>query len=190
LILRIWLPCYCWRESNKTVTVESSITIVGIKEALRELQKVEPDLAKEIKKEYKTIVKVLVDDIKSTIQDRPLSGFARAWEYKGRKIGPWDQSAVIKSIIPRFSNRKRGNSLAVFSVTMKSPFGAVADMAGRKNDPETAWGAVMIRALSSKFGKPSRGMWPAYERNASEINKNLEVVVDKLTDAANRRLLK
>jgi hypothetical protein len=168
---------------------DTSITIVGIKEALRELQKMKPELAKEIKKEYKSIVKVLVDDIKSTIQERPLSGFARAWEYKGRQIGPWDQSAVIKSIVPRFSNRKKGNSLAVFSVTMKSPFGAVADMAGRKNAPETAWGAFMIRALSSKFGKPSRGMWPAYERNSAEINNNLEKVVDKIIDATNRRLV-
>ena len=171
------------------MTASASVTIVGLKETLRQLQKVEPDLAKEIKKEYKTIVKVLIDDVKSTIQPAPLSGFKRNWTYEGRKIGPWDQSAVIKSVVPRFSNRKRGNSLAVFSVVMKSPFGAVADMAGRANDPNTAWGAVMIRALSSRFGKPSRGMWPAYERNAPKINKNLQVIVEKLTDAANRRLL-
>lgn len=171
------------------MTASASVTIVGLKETLRELQKVEPDLAKEIKKEYKTIVKVLIDDVKSTIQPAPLSGFKRNWTYEGRKIGPWDQSAVIKSIVPKFSNRKRGNSLAVFSVVMKSPYGAIADMAGRANDPKTAWGAVMIRALSSKFGKPSRGMWPAYERNAPKINKNLQVIVEKLTDAANRRLV-
>ena len=171
------------------MVASSTVSIVGLKDALRELQKIEPDLAKEIKKEYKSIVKVLIDDVKSTIQPAPLSGYKRNWEYKGRKIGPWDQSAVIKSIVPRFSNRKRSNSLAVFSVVMKSPFGAVADMAGRANDPNTAWGAVMIRALSSRFGKPSRGMWPAYERNAAKINKNLELIVEKLTDAANRRLL-
>jgi len=171
------------------VTASASVTIVGLKETLRELQKVEPDLAKEIKKEYKTIVKVLIDDVKSTIQPAPLSGFRRNWTYEGRKIGPWDQSAVIKSIVPKFSNRKRGNSLAVFNVVMKSPYGAIADMAGRANDPKTTWGAVMIRALSSKFGKPSRGMWPAYERNAPKINKNLQVIVEKLTDAANRRLV-
>lgn len=35
------------------MAVESSVTVVGIKEALRELQKVEPDLAKEIKKDFK-----------------------------------------------------------------------------------------------------------------------------------------
>ena len=168
--------------------VDTSVTLVGIKETLRDLQKVEPDLAKEIKREYKNVVEVLVDDIKRTIQDRPLSGFARKWNYKGRDIGPWNQSAVIKSVIPRFSNRKKGNSLAVFSVVMKSPFNAVADMAGRKNSPETACGAVMIRALSQKYGKPSRGMWPAYERNANEVNDNLQRVVEKITDATNRRL--
>ena len=170
------------------MVASASVTIVGIKETLRELQKIEPALAKQIKADYKKVVATLVADIKSTIQPAPLSGFRRNWtDERGRKIGPWDQQAVIKSIVPKFSNRRRG-SLAVFSVVMKSPFGAVADMAGRANDPKTNQGVVMIRALSSKFGKPSRGMWPAYERNKNQIDDELKVIVQIITDAANRRL--
>ena len=172
------------------MTAESSITIVGLKETLRELQKLEPDTANKIKAEYKKVVKVLVDDIRRTIIPMPLSGFKYKWVYKGRPIGPWDQSAVIKSVIPRFSNRKRGNSLAVFSVTMKSPFGAVADMAGKKDMPLTPWGAKMIQGLMRKHGQPSRGMWPAYERNATTINDNMQKLVNQIIDAANRRLIR
>ena len=161
--------------------VDSTVTIVGVKETLRQLQKLEPDTAKAIKAEFKQIVKPIVDAAKPQIRELPLSGFARNW--KGGKIMPWDKSAVQKSIIARFSNRKRGNSLAVFSVTMKSPAGTIFDMAGRASANRLA------AALDQIAGKPSRLMWPTYERHADQVNENLARLVDKITDEANRRLV-
>ena len=46
----------------------------------------------------------------------------------------------------------------------------------------------MIRNLEARFGEASRGMWPAYERNADAVNEAMERVVDVVTDAANRRI--
>lgn len=161
--------------------VDSTVTIVGVKETLRQLQKLEPDTAKAIKAEFKQIVKPIVDAAKPQIRELPLSGFARNW--KGGKIMPWDKSAVQKSIIARFSNRRRGNSLAVFSVTMKSPAGTIFDMAGRASANRLA------AALDQIAGKPSRLMWPTYERHADQVNENLARLVDKITDEANRRLV-
>jgi hypothetical protein len=111
----------------------------------------------------------------------PLSGFRRNW--KAGKLLPWSQSAVSRSIIARYSNRRRGNSLAVFSVTMKSPAGTIFDIAGRKS--ANRLGA----ALDSLYGRASRLMWPTYERHANQVNKNMADLVEKITDAANRRLL-
>lgn len=162
------------------MAVESSVTVVGIKEALRELQKVEPDLAKEIKKDFKQIVAPVVGDAKSQVVPLPLSGMSRNW--KSGKIFPWSQSAVAKSIIARYSNRRKGNSLAVFSVTMKSPAGTIFDIAGRSSSNRLG------AALDSLYGKASRLMWPTYERHADEVNKNMGDLVDKITDAANRRI--
>ena len=161
--------------------VDSTVTIVGVKETLRQLQKLEPDTAKAIKAEFKQIVKPIVDAAKPQVRELPLSGFARNW--KGGKIMPWDKSAVQKSIIARFSNRKRGNSLAVFSVTMKSPAGTIFDMAGKKSSNRLA------AALDQIAGRPSRLMWPTYERHADQVNENLARLVEKITDETNRRLV-
>lgn len=163
------------------MTAESSITIVGLKETLRELQKLEPDTAKEIKKDFKSIVQPVVKEARVKVLAMPLSGFRYNW--KAGRIFPWSQQAVSKSIIARFSNRKRGNSLAVFSITMKSPAGTVFDMAGRKSANRLA------AALDVLYGRGSRLMWPTYERNAAAVNANLAALIEKLTDAANRRLL-
>jgi len=161
--------------------VDSTVTIVGIKDTLRQLQKLEPDTAKAIKAEFKQIVKPIIDAAKPQVRELPLSGFARNW--KGGKILPWDKSAVQKSIIARFSNRKRGNSLAVFSVTMKSPAGTIFDMAGKASSNRLAV------ALDQIAGRPSRLMWPTYERHADQVNENLARLVEKITDEANRRLV-
>ena len=160
--------------------VDTSVTLVGVKETLRDLQKLEPDLAKEIKKDFKQIVDPIVKDARSQVVALPLSGFARNW--KAGKLLPWSQSAVSKSIIARFSNRRRGNSLAVFSVTMKSPAGTIFDMAGRSSSNRLA------TALDQLYGRASRLMWPLYERHADAVNQNLERVTEKITDATNRRL--
>jgi hypothetical protein len=163
------------------VTASASVTIVGLKDTLRQLQKIEPETAKEIKAEFKQIVKPIVDAAKPKVEQMPLSGFARNW--KAGKILPWSQSSVSKSIIARFSNRKRGNSLAVFSVTMKSPAGTIFDMAGRGSASRLA------AALDTLYGKPSRLMWPTYEKHAAQVNANLQKLIEKVTDKVNRRLV-
>jgi hypothetical protein len=164
------------------VAVDTTVTIAGVKETLRELQKIEPELAKEIKRDFKQIVDPIVKDARAGVVELPLSGFARNW--KAGVLLPWSKNAVSKSIIARFSNRRKGNSLAVFSVTMKSPAGTIFDMAGRGSRNRLA------TALSQLYGAPSRLMWPTYERNADAVNENLTRVTDKISDATNRRLVR
>ena len=162
------------------MAVDTTVTVAGVKETLRELQKMEPDLAKEIKKDFKQIVDPIVKDARAQVRELPLSGFARNW--KAGVLLPWNKNAVSKSIIARFSNRRKGNSLAVFSVTMKSPAGTVFDMSGRGNANRLG------RTLSALYNSPSRLMWPAYDRNAEAVNENLGRVTEKIQDATNRRL--
>ena len=149
------------------MAANTSVTVVGVKEAMRDLQKLEPELAKEIKRDFKQIVDPIVKDARTQVHALPLSGFARPW--KNGRIFPWDQQAVRKSIIARFSNRRRGNSLAVFSVTMKSPAGTIFDMAGRNSASRLA------SALDQLYGRASRLMWPTYERGANQVNDNLAI---------------
>lgn len=163
------------------MTASASVTIVGLKDTLRQLQKIEPETAKEIKADFKQIVKPIIDAAKPQVKEMPLSGFARNW--KNGRIFPWAQNAVAKSIVARFSNRRRGNSLAVFSVTMKSPAGTIFDMAGRSSANRLA------TALDTLYGKPSRLMWPTYEKHAAQVNANLQKLIEEVTDKVNRRLV-
>ena len=167
------------------MTASTSVTVVGVKDALRELGKIEPDLKKQIQKDVKTILRPVVDEAKRAMPVTPLSGMARSW--KRGVLFPYEQAQVQRSIGARFNTRKRGNSLAVIAVVMKSAAGTIYDMSGKRGG-KTPQGRAMIANLEARFGKASRGMWPAYERNADAVNDAMERVVDVVTDAANRRI--
>jgi hypothetical protein len=169
------------------MTASAGITVVGVKETLRELSKLEPDLRKEIVKDFKQIVKPVIDEVRGNLPtEPPLSGFARSW--KGGAIFPWGTTTVSKSIAAKVDTRKRGNSLAVLKVVLKSAGGTVADMAGKRGG-STPRGQIMIAELEKRFGRASRFMWPGYERRAQDVQDEIEKVADKIADATSRRLV-
>jgi len=170
--------------------MSNSVTVVGIKETLRELNKIEPELRKEIIKDFRQVVKPVVDQIKRALPvEAPLSGFARSWTQGNNQKTPWNGATVAKSVTSKIDTRKRGKSLAVMKIIMKSPAGAIADMAGKKggNSPQ---GQIMIAALERRYGRASRFMWPSYIDKANEIEGGVEQIVEKVIDATNRRLVR
>ena len=185
------------------MTASTSVTVVGVKDALRELGKIEPDLKKQIQKDVKTILRPVVDEAKRAMPATPLSGMARSW--KRGVLFPYDQAQVQRSIGARFNTRKRGNSLAVIAVVMKSAAGTIYDMAGKRAAAPkqqsvvgshgrrvgSVGGPTMIRNLEARFGEASRGMWPAYERNADAVNEAVEQVAyaDRVIHIEDGRIL-
>lgn len=161
------------------MTTTTSIQIVGLKETLKELNKIEPELRKDFNKRGRNIVAPVVNDAKTNIPTLPLSGFARSWR-KGQ-LTPWDQAAVKRSIVARIDTRR--GAVAVLKVTMKSAGGSVFDMAGRRsNNP--------LATQLNKFGNASRVMWAAYTRHQDTIEKGIQELSNDLTEAVNRRLVR
>jgi hypothetical protein len=64
--------------------IETRLEIYGLKEALKELNKIDKSLRREITKDYKRITAGLVSDIESAIPlNYPLSGWERRWNLRG-----------------------------------------------------------------------------------------------------------
>jgi hypothetical protein len=169
------------------MSTTTHVTVTGVKETLRELNKIEPELRKEIVSDFKQIVAPIIAEVRGNLPATPpLSGFGRNW--KAGAIFPWSTTVVSKSIAAKVNTRKRGNSLAVLAVVMKSAAGTVADMSGKRGGT-TPRGERMIAALQERFGPASRFMWPAFERRSNQIEGEIERVADKVAEATTRRLL-
>jgi hypothetical protein len=64
--------------------VSNSIEVVGVKDALRELNDIDKKLRRQITRDYQEIVKPLVNTGKSLVpKTAPLSGMERSWTPKG-----------------------------------------------------------------------------------------------------------
>ncbi len=169
-----------------------AVDYYGLKEALRELQKVSPALRKEISKEMlgivrETMIPAIQDSIPSTA---PLSGM------KHRKRTGWLKGNQQKGVVAKIDTRKarrrnlqqgaQWESVGTVVVRTKTAALTITDMAGR--GPNQTRNPNPYRArpnfaadLSRKLNRgPSRFMWFAGERNVDATMRRLEPVVEKI----------
>lgn len=158
--------------------LEVRIEVNGLAQALRTLQKLDPELRKEVIKGLKQAAKPIENTARSLIPSRnPLSNW-----YNWR--GGWDTEAVRKSVKVAFrGGRVLGQERDVFpllTLRQTNAAGAIYDMAGRsfpgKRSEGELRGYMMIRKMDT-YALPSRYMWPAVERNMPTVTAALEDVI-------------
>jgi hypothetical protein len=170
--------------------VSPQIQIAGVKETLRELSKLDKEAAKELRREARQIMKPIVTTAKTNIPDEALSGMSRAWTSNkvGAQLTPWNGSTARKYVKAKTSTKRPKEfngvvrDLAVFYVSWAGGVNMLFDMAGRRNK------SVMAANLTGKFGPPSRIMWPAAEKNAPEVEREMKTIIDKLVKLTNERI--
>jgi hypothetical protein len=172
------------------MTVEMHYEVHGLKQALSELSRVDRRLRLQITKDFKQLTNPLVADIRSEIpKDPPISGMGRKWvTQSGYQLFPWNGSAAMTMVKQAVSAKKPKEfagivrNLAVFSVKWQGMANTVYDMAGRRNRN------VLGDRLAEKHGKPSRIMYPAFQRHEGEIQQGMLDIVEKVGNAVNRNL--
>ena len=172
------------------MTTTTDIEVLGIKAAIKELNTVAPELRKQINKDYKMLVAPMIDDAKARVPSNPpLSGWARSWTSKsGYKLLPWSGDKGKKLIKAGVSAKQpkewngRISNLAVFYVRWQGAIDTIFDMAGKRN------ASNMASNLSSRYGHPSRVMYPAFEAHKHEIETGVATIVDQVAAATGRNL--
>ena len=185
------------------------IQIIGIKEDLKRLNKLAPDLRRDITKSYRAFMAPVIADARSNmpagIGQTQMRGFSRKW----RNIMPWDKAVANRGITVKIDTRKarkknlqngvQYETVGAFIIQQKNPAGIVFDIAGRGGKSSSTqkrkgvnydWNNTLIENMDKTFGNASRSMWPAVEKNTDNIEsaiKNItEEVERKLTEALSR----
>jgi hypothetical protein len=171
--------------------LDVSMEVTGLAEALKALAKTDPELRKAVIKDMKAAAAPLEQAARRDIPARPLNNWGN-W-----KEG-FDQTRVQRGIKAAFRGGrvkgKSGDHFPLLSLRQTNAAGAIYDMAGRaggsgRGSEGGMRGAEMIRKLDQN-GAASRSLWPAVERNFSEVEGALEKVVDSMSDVVNREILK
>jgi len=166
------------------------VTVVGVKDALRELRGFNKDLSNELRRDARKIMEPIVQEAQSNIPNIALSGMSRSWTSKksGVKLLPWSAPEAQRFVKAKTSSKRPTEfagvtrDVSAFYVSWAGGVNAIFDMAGRKNN------SVMAANLTGKFGPPSRIMWSAAEKNAPEVEAQMKVVVDRLMTYYNTKI--
>jgi hypothetical protein len=173
--------------------VDVPIEVVGIKDALAKLNKIDKTLRREITRDYRKIVESVVSDAENSLPlGAPISGFNRNWTTKsGYQLLPWGlatdrvSAGVSGKKVKEFSGFL--TNLATFYIRFTGPTAVLLDMSGKGKVPTTQ-GSNMVKGLTEKKGPPSRILWPAYERHEETVVTRVRELVDKVMDATSEEL--
>ena len=180
------------------------IQIIGIKEDLKRLNKLAPDLRRDITKSYRAFMAPVIADARSNmpagIGQTQMRGFNRKW----RNIMPWDKAVANRGITVKIDTRKarkknlqngvQYETVGAFIIQQKNPAGIVFDIAGRGGRSTSSqtrkgfkydWNNTLIENLAKTFPtNPSRTMYPAIEKNKD----NIEAAIKNITEQVERQL--
>lgn len=170
------------------------IEIVGLKEALRALNKIDRSMRLQVTRDYKEIVAPMVADIKAEIPSSPpLSGWK--YRYKGKSgadILPWkgNERAMVKPYISGKKPRQWGNmttNLGVFGVRWSAPAATMFDLSHTAHTiPQ---GESLIQALNNRFGSAhSRIMYKNYEKHKAQVEAQMEQLAKRVMDRVQKEL--
>jgi hypothetical protein len=159
------------------MTSRANVEIVGAKEAIKGLRKIDPELRKEFNRDAKEITEPIVTAARNAYRSEYLSGMARKWTQRGNLKFPYDIKAAQRGV--RFKADTSRKAVSVLKIQQVNPAAVILDIAG-KGSANALGGAL------DRFGRPSRVMWPAAEDKLPQVTDRME----KAVLAASRRVQK
>jgi len=171
------------------MTVNANIEVLGLKSALSEINKLNPQFRREITKEFKTIADpVIVAAQNSNLEQMALSGMRYNWRTKsGYQMFPLNFTRLQKFVVAGTSGKKpkefrgRIQNANVFFIRWKSPQATLLEMATKGN---------LGQQLTVRNGGPGRVLYKAWEQNENEVNENVAQLVKRIMRAAQQRIYK
>ena len=164
--------------------IEARIEVFGLGQALKDLNKIDKVLRRDITKDYKRVTAGLVSDIQSAIPlNYPLSGWQRQWNLRGQyEVFPWPTNHSVKAYINTKAPKEVFGGKVNLSTFAVKWLGAAASFFDFSSSNQ------MGAALTAKYGLPSRVVWKQYEANKSELEVEMARIVDRVGEALSRDL--
>jgi hypothetical protein len=151
--------------------------VYGVRETLKELKAIEPKLRSSVTRAAKKAADPLRADAQSRVPTSPpLSGWRE-----------WSPSETRVAI--RFGGRARGDKEVwpLLRMVHAKKSGAMFDMVGRANKPNSASGVAFIAGLN-RIGSASRSLWPAAEAGLPTVNRAVTKAISDEITRVNRTL--
>ena len=115
------------------MSAKVDISVVGVKDTINKLRKLDPELQKQFKVDATAIAQPALNAAKAVYTQVPLSGMSRDWKQKkdGRKIKGFNVTKAKNGVQMKFDTRR--NAVGVILIIQKDQAAAIFETAGRAN---------------------------------------------------------
>jgi len=156
--------------------------LTGLAEVIKELRKIQPELAREFPKAMRAVGTPIIAEARSLLPpDRPLGNWGN-WSLarKGGGDRSWTRKAYSGiQVKTNLGSRKGSNRIDLLEIIQKDGAGAIYENAGRNPQPSNKRGTAFINNLGEYPSKSSRYLWPAVHNNFDLIYSTAQEAIDK-----------
>lgn len=149
------------------MTVNTTVEMTGLKEAIRSLNKIEPGLRKEFVAQATRIAQPAIDEVKRGYQREYLSGMARNWQQSGNKKFPFSIARAVSGVKLKVDASREATSLIY--IQQGNAGAAIWESAGRKTSNSLGNNLGSIPAPNH-----TRNLGPAVFRKRREIEREMQ----------------
>ena len=149
------------------MTVNTTVSVVGVKETINALKKIDPQLQKDFRAQATSIAQPAINAAKEVYTQVPLSGMQYKWNSRGRQLFPFSVAKAKSGVKLRIDTRR--NAVGVILIEQKDPATAIFETAGRANanrlgDQLGFVGAGRTRLIGPAVYKARRGVETEMEK--------------------------
>jgi hypothetical protein len=149
------------------MTVNTTVSVVGVKETINALKKIDPQLQKDFRAQATSIAQPAINAAKDMYTQVPLSGMAYKWSSRGRQLFPFSVAKAKSGVKLRIDTRR--NAIGVILIEQKDPATAIFETASRANanrlgDQLGFVGAGRTRLIGPAVYKARRGIEAEMEK--------------------------
>ena len=158
----------------------TTIQVVGVKQAINDLRKIDPQLQKDFKADATAIAQPAINAGKAVYQSVPISNFAKDWNNKtatgSRRIKGFSVDKAKAGVKMRFDTRR--NAVGVILIEQKDQAAAIFEQAGRKNFGSRLDNSLRIAGFPVSAGR-TRLIGPAIYKARRGIEGEMQKMILK-----------
>ena len=160
--------------------VSTTIEMVGVKQTINSLRKIDPQLQKDFKADATAIAQPAINAGKAVYRDVPISNFANDWNNKTatgvRRIKGFNVEKARAGVKMRFDTRR--NAVGVILIEQKDQAAAIFEQAGRKNPGSRLDNSLRIAGFPVSAGR-TRLIGPAVYKARRGIETEMKKMIVK-----------
>ena len=137
------------------MSAKVDISVVGVKDTINKLRKLDPELQKQFKADATAIAQPALNAAKAVYTQVPLSGMSRDWKQKkdGRKIKGFNVEKAKNGVQMKFDTRR--GAVGVILIIQKDQAAAIFETAGRANRNSLSDNLSPVQAGRTRFIGPA-----------------------------------